>query len=212
MPPDEPNGPPIGEAEHEVDQLGKKLTVLRDALTREMQSVWAAEGRVYDVGKKLERVREQLAAAQHDLEEERARTEAAELRAAEAEQAANRGPSGMSEELAAVFRETEKAVAQILEESRSDAARAGEETARLAAWRDRVTPHVEPMREAVAGMQHEIEIVAGLINEALEPINAALTDLGRRLDTFLEASTEHPDEVVVDLSDREETTTSTADR
>ena len=210
-----PNEP----AEDRVATLEKKLTTLRDALTREMQSVWAAEGRVYDMGKRLEQARAQLAALQgeldaqraalqRELDAQRARTESAERRAIEAEELAEH-PAGMTPELAAVFRDAGELVERIVAESRRSAAEAPEETAEtgsrddladLAAWRDRVEPHVQPLREAVTDVQQEIELVAALIREALEPINVALTALGTRLDAFTQVVGDASDEIVVDIS------------
>src|SRR4029079_6565705 len=102
-PPDGPP-PPRGDETYEggggAATLVHKLTVLRDALTREMQSVWAAEGRVYDMGKKLEKVRDQLNAVQRELDLQRAKTDAAEQRASEPEELLEgHRPAGMSEEL-----------------------------------------------------------------------------------------------------------------
>ena len=212
MPPNEP-------AEDRVATLEKKLTTLRDALTREMQSVWAAEGRVYDMGKRLEQARAQLAALQgeldaqraalqRELDAQRARTESAERRAIEAEELADH-PAGMTMELAAVFRDAGELVERIVAESRRSAAEAPEETAEtgsrddladLAAWRDRVEPHIQPLRESVIDAQQEIEVVAALIREALEPINLALTTLGTKLDAFIQVAGDGSDEIVVDIS------------
>jgi chromosome segregation ATPase len=198
--------PPDRAAEDRVATLEKKLTTLRDALTREMQSVWAAEGRVYDMGKKLEQAREQLAALQRELDAQRARTESAERRAIEAEELAEH-PAGMTPELAAVFRDAGELVERIVAESRRSAGEAPapetasrEEFAELAAWRDRVEPHVQPLREAVTDVQQEIEVVAALIREALEPINLALTTLGTKLDAFIQVAGDGSDEIVVDIS------------
>jgi chromosome segregation ATPase len=198
--------PPNNATEDRVATLEKKLTTLRDALTREMQSVWAAEGRVYDMGKKLERAREQLAALQRELDAQRARTESAERRAIEAEELAEH-PAGMTPELAAVFRDAGELVERIVAESRRSADEAPapetgsrEEFAELAAWRDRVEPHVQPLREAATDVQQEIELVAALIREALEPINLALTTLGTKLDAFIQVAGDASDEIVVDIS------------
>ena len=106
-----------------VSTLEAKLNTLRDALTREMQSVWAAEGRVYEMGKKLEIARQQLAAIQIELDAQRARTEAAERRAIEAEELLHH-PAGMTPELAAVFRDAGELVERIVAESRRSAAEA----------------------------------------------------------------------------------------
>jgi chromosome segregation ATPase len=198
MPPNEP-------AEDRVATLEKKLTTLRDALTREMQSVWAAEGRVYDMGKKLEQARAQLAALRRELDAQRARTESAERRAIEAEELAEH-PAGMTMDLAAVFRDAGELVERIVAESRRSAAAAPEATgarddlADLAEWRDRVEPHIQPLRESVIDVQQEIELVAALIREALEPINVALTTLGARLDAFVQVAGDTSDEIVVDIS------------
>ena len=200
--------PPNELAEDRVATLEKKLTTLRDALTREMQSVWAAEGRVYDMGKRLEQARAQLAALRRELDAQRARTESAERRAIEAEELAEH-PAGMTMELAAVFRDAGELVERIVAESRRSAAEAPEETAEtgsrddladLAAWRDRVEPHIQPLRESVVDVQQEIELVAALIREALEPINVALTALGTRLDAFIQVAGDASDEIVVDIS------------
>jgi chromosome segregation ATPase len=198
--------PPDRATEDRVATLERKLTTLRDALTREMQSVWAAEGRVYDMGKKLERAREQLAALQRELDTQRARTESAERRAIEAEELAEH-PAGMTPELAAVFRDAGELVERIVAESRRGAGEAPapetgsrEEFAELAAWRDRVEPHVQPLREAATDVQREIEVVAALIREALEPINLALTTLGTKLDAFIQVAGDASDEIVVDIS------------
>jgi chromosome segregation ATPase len=197
--------PPEQATEDRVATLERKLTTLRDALTREMQSVWAAEGRVYDMGKKLEHARAQLAALRRELDAQRARTESAERRAIEAEELAEH-PAGMTLELAAVFRDAGELVERIVAESRRSAAEAPQETgsrddlADLAAWRDRVEPHIQPLRESVTDAQQEIELVAALIREALEPINVALTALGTRLDAFIQVVGDTSDEIVVDIS------------
>jgi hypothetical protein len=169
------------------------------------------------MGKKLEKVRAKLAAVQRELDTQSARAQAAEARAAEAEELAGRRPPGMTGELAAVFREAEEAVVRIVEESRSsvvaetatdvtERARIDEEIAQLAAWRYRVEPHVEPLHDAIVEAQHELELVATLVKEALEPINLALTGLGARLDAFMEVAGDSPDDVVVDISSGEHRT------
>jgi hypothetical protein len=161
--------------------------------------------------RKLETVREQLTAVQRELDLQRARTEAAEVRTAEAEGLhEQRRPAGMREELAAVFRETEEAVARIVEGSRRDAeadrASIVSEVADLTAWRNRVEPHVQPLREAVADARREAELVSALIAEALEPITAALTVLETRLGAVLEvAGDAWDDDVVVDTSHEDRT-------
>ena len=158
------------------------------------------------MGKKLEQARAQLAALQRELDAQRARTESAERRAIEAEELAEH-PAGMTPELAAVFRDAGELVERIVAESRRSAGEAPapetasrEEFAELAAWRDRVEPHVQPLREAVTDVQQEIELVAALIREALEPINLALTTLGTKLDAFIQVAGDASDEIVVDIS------------
>ncbi len=200
------------ESEDRVSTLEAKLNTLRDALTREMQSVWAAEGRVYEMGKKLEIARQQLADIQIELDAQRARTEAAERRAIEAEELLQH-PAGITPELAAVFHEAGDLVARILAEAEHTVAASGvpaQGLTELEAWRDRVVSQVGPLREAVAEAQQEINDVAALIREALEPANIALTSLATRLDTFMQVAgggerpTESPedrsDEIVVDIS------------
>ena len=193
------------ENQDRVSTLEAKLNTLRDALTREMQSVWAAEGRVYEMGKKLEIARQQLAGIQIELDAQRARTEAAERRAIEAEELLQH-PAGMTPELAAVFREAGDLVARILVEAGQPAAASGapaQELAELEAWRDQLASQVGPLREAVAEAQQEIEAVAAQIREALEPANIALTSLATRLDSFLQVAggKDRPDEPAGDRSD-----------
>jgi chromosome segregation ATPase len=189
-----------------VSTLEAKLNTLRDALTREMQSVWAAEGRVYEMGKKLEIARQQLAAIQIELDAQRARTEAAERRAIEAEELLQH-PAGMTPELAAVFRDAGDLVARILAEAERGAAESAQGSSELEAWRKRLASEVDPLREAVAEARQEIEDVAALIREALEPANIALTSLAARLDSFLQvagggvgSAEAAVDEIVVDIS------------
>jgi hypothetical protein len=195
---------------------------LRDALTREMQSVWAAEGRVYEMGKRLEIARQQLAAIQIELDAQRARTEAAERRAIEAEELLQH-PAGMTPELATVFRDAGDLVARILAEAERGAAGSGapaQGVAELEAWRDRLVSQVGPLREAVADAQQEIEVVAALIREALEPANIALTSLATRLNSFMqvagagdrpaEPAGDQSDEIVVDISSEHRTPFSSA--
>jgi chromosome segregation ATPase len=189
-----------------VSTLEAKLNTLRDALTREMQSVWAAEGRVYEMGKKLEIARQQLAAIQIELDAQRARTEAAERRAIEAEELLQH-PAGMTPELAAVFRDAGDLVARILAEAERGATESAQGSSELEAWRDRLASQVGPLREAVADARQEIEDVAALIREALEPANIALTSLASRLESFMqvaggevEPAVDRSDEIVVDIS------------
>jgi chromosome segregation ATPase len=197
--------------EDRVSSLEAKLNTLRDALTREMQSVWAAEGRVYEMGKKLEIARQQLAAIQIELDAQRARTEAAERRAIEAEELLQH-PGGITPELAAVFRDAGDLIVRILAEAEHTVAEsaAPRELAELEAWRDRLASQVGPLREAVAEAQQEVEVVAARIREALEPANIALTSLATRLDGFMqvaggedrstEPAEDRSDEIVVDIS------------
>lgn len=193
-----------------VSTLEAKLNTLRDALTREMQSVWAAEGRVYEMGKKLEIARQQLAAIQIELDAQRARTEAAERRALEAEELLQH-PAGMTPELAAVFRDAGDLVARILAEAERGAAESAHGSSELEAWRDRLASEVGPLREAVAEARQEIEDVAALIREALEPANIALTSLAGKLDSFLQVAggesgpADRSDEIVVDISGEQHT-------
>jgi chromosome segregation ATPase len=189
-----------------VSTLEAKLNTLRDALTREMQSVWAAEGRVYEMGKKLEIARQQLAAIQIELDAQRARTEAAERRAIEAEELLQH-PAGMTPELAAVFRDAGDLVARILAEAERGATESTQGSSELEAWRDRLASQVGPLREAVADARQEIEDVAALIREALEPANIALTSLASQLESFMqvaggevEPAVDRSDEIVVDIS------------
>ena len=189
-----------------VSTLEAKLNTLRDALTREMQSVWAAEGRVYEMGKKLEIARQQLAAIQIELDAQRARTEAAERRAIEAEELLQH-PAGMTPELAAVFRDAGDLVARILAEAERGATESAQGSSELEAWRDRLASQVGPLREAVADARQEIEDVAALIREALEPANIALTSLASGLESFMqvaggevEPAVDRSDEIVVDIS------------
>ena len=76
------------------------------------------------MGKKLEIARQQLADIQIELDAQRARTEAAERRAIEAEELLQH-PAGMTPELAAVFREAGDLVARILAEAEHPAAASG---------------------------------------------------------------------------------------
>ena len=175
------------ESEDRVSTLEAKLNTLRDALTREMQSVWAAEGRVYEMGKKLEIARQQLADIQIELDAQRARTEAAERRAIEAEELLQH-PAGITPELAAVFHEAGNLVARILAEAEhtvgSGAPPRGSPSSRPGATGSRrrsarcARPSPRP--------EQEIEDVAALIREALEPANIALTSLATRLDSFMQ--------------------------
>ena len=166
------------------------------------------------MGKKLEIARQQLAAIQIELDAQRARTEAAERRAIEAEELLQH-PGGITPELAAVFRDAGELIVRILAEAEHTAAEAGapaQGVAELEAWRDRLASQVGPLQEAVAEAQQEIEVVAALIREALEPANIALTSLATRLDSFMQVaggaggdrSTEPAgdpsDEIVVDIS------------
>jgi chromosome segregation ATPase len=206
------DGGETSEREDRVSSLEAKLNTLRDALTREMQSVWAAEGRVYEMSKKLEIARQQLAAIQIELDAQRARTEAAERRAIEAEELLQH-PGGITPELAAVFRDAGELIVRILAEAEHTVSGSGgrpRELAELEARRDRLASQVDPLREAVAEAQQEIEVVAARIREALEPANIALTSLATRLDSFMQVaggedgSTEpaegRSDEIVVDIS------------
>lgn len=213
--PGEPSAPRLDEEEHRVSTLETKLNTLREALTSEMQSVWAAEGRVYEMGKKLEIARQQLAAIQIELDAQRTRTEAAERRAIEAEELLHH-PAGMTPELAAVFRDAGDLVSRILAEAEHGAAEtdpAARETAELRAWGDRLASEVEPLRAAVAEAQREIEVVAAQIREALEPANIALTALATRLDSFLKFAAgpvsgpagDPSDGIVVDISSESRT-------
>jgi predicted nucleic acid-binding Zn-ribbon protein len=180
-------------AEEEVEQLTVKLDALRTALTAEIQKVWDAEMRVHEVGTELGAATETLRFAEDELAGERARADEADARARAAIQdAQRRNDPWTAAELGPVFDMAQRTVTRII----AEAHRRGEvelsevqervetlrtETSRLEEWRSRVEPFVMPVRRSVEEARVEAERVGGLIREALEPMNSAVTALGERL-------------------------------
>jgi DNA repair exonuclease SbcCD ATPase subunit len=197
-------GEDLRAAEEQVEQLTAKLDALRAALTAEIQKVWTAEMRVHEVETEMGAVAETLRLGQDELDRERARADEAEARAQAAIQdAQRRNDPWTSAELGPVFDMAQRTVTRIIAEAhRRGDVELGEvqarveqlrvETRGLEAWRDRVEPFVVPVRRSVEQAQVEAERVGGLIRQALEPMNAAVSALGDRLVDLAAAAS--PDE------------------
>lgn len=187
------HGENLRAAEEQVEQLTAKLDALRTALTAEIQKVWTAEMRVHEVETELGAVAETQRLAQDELDGERARADEAEARAQAAIQdAQRRNDPWTSAELGPVFDMAQRTVTRIIAEAhRRGDVELGEvqarveqlrmETRELEEWRDRVEPFVVPVRRSVEEAQVEAERVGGLIRQALEPMNTAVSALGDRL-------------------------------
>jgi chromosome segregation ATPase len=185
-----------------VASLEPKLTVLRSALTREMQSVWAADRRIYEMGAELATAQEELMTLAGRLATEANRADMAEARAARAEEEAARHSNPWTEdEVASMFEIAEQAVARIIQEARRrgedelravelERARIQEEIGDLLAWRERIEPLVDPLQESVEEAEAEAERLGALIGEALGPMTIAVSALGGRLRDLAAATAE----------------------
>jgi chromosome segregation ATPase len=176
-------------SEARTASLEPKLAVLRSALTREIQNVWAAEMRAHEVGNELARAREDVRDARRETVVAEGRAVAAEARAAQAEDdAARKNERWSSEGLSPVFEAAEHAFVDIVEEARrrgedelaeleAKSERARDELEQLRMWRERVAPLIAPLQASLEEAREEAEQVGGRIRDAVEPMTTAATML-----------------------------------
>jgi chromosome segregation ATPase len=176
-------------SEARTASLEPKLAVLRSALTREIQNVWAAEMRAHEVGNELARAREEVRDAQREAAVAAERAVTAEARAARAEDdAARKNDPWTSEGLTPVFEAAEHTLVDIIEEARrrgedelaeleARRERARDELEQLRMWRERVAPLIAPLQASLEEAREKAEQVGGRIRDAVEPMTTAATML-----------------------------------
>lgn len=112
------------------------------------------------------------------------------------------GPSS-TDELVSVLDLTERAVRYLVAATKAraddelrafdeDRARIGRDAAELAAWKDRAAPTIRTVRETMEGAREEILHVGDRIDDALQPISAAMTQMTTQLSTLDGALREEP--------------------